>query len=109
MPTRSLIAPFPIAPCPITPHQAAAAASHRPEGFAPSGTAADLSAVDLVIAPLIGRDLDAVELIGRLGRSRFRGRLRVIAPRLADRRMVLGELRALAEPLGIGVDLSDRR
>jgi len=106
MPTRSPIAPSLIAPSRIAPARAALAVPHPPVGFAPAGPVADLSAVDLVIAPLIGQHLDAVELIGRLGRSRFRGRLRVIAPRLADRRMVLGELCALAEPLGIGVELS---
>lgn len=65
----------------------------------------DLSAVDLVIAPLIGLGFDSVELIENLSRAGFRGRLRVTARWLPDGDIVLAELRALADPVGISVSL----
>ncbi|MCU0826494.1 MAG: hypothetical protein MUE52_03610 [Tabrizicola sp.] len=70
-----------------------------------TGAAVDMSGVDLVIAPLIGPDFDAAELIGWLGRASFRGRMRVVTRPLADRSVVLWELRSLAAPFGIALDL----
>jgi hypothetical protein len=67
-----------------------------------------LTGVDLVISPLIGPDFDAFELIERLGRSAFRGRLRIVARLLPDRALVMRELQALADPLGITIELFDQ-
>jgi hypothetical protein len=69
------------------------------------GSTLDLSTVDLVIAPLIGLGFDSVELIESLSRAGFRGRLRVTARWLPDSDIVLAELRALADPVGISVSL----
>lgn len=71
--------------------------------------AADLSAVDQVIAPLFGDGFDAHGLIQLLGQAGFTGRLCVMADPLPNRGMVLRELRAVAGPQGIDVDLRERR
>jgi hypothetical protein len=70
--------------------------------------AADLSSVDQVIAPLFGHGFDAYELIQTLGNAGFSGRLCVRSDRLAHRGLVLRELRDVAEPYGIRVDLCER-
>jgi hypothetical protein len=67
----------------------------------------DLTNVDLVIAPLMGIEFDAVELIERLVRAKFRGRVKFVSKKLPNREMVLGELRALAAHRGIAVDLHE--
>lgn len=67
----------------------------------------DLAEVDLLVVPLVGVGFDAFDLIERLGMTVFMGRIRVVSDRLADRAMVLRELRDLADPLGLTVDLSD--
>ncbi|NJS40409.1 MAG: hypothetical protein HC783_16985 [Rhodobacteraceae bacterium] len=67
----------------------------------------ELAEVDLLVVPLIGVGFDAFDLIERLGMTVFMGRIRVVSDRLADRAMVLRELRDLADPLGLAVDLSD--
>lgn len=67
----------------------------------------DLAEVDLLVVPLIGDGFDAFEVIEYLGSTVFMGRVRVVSDRLADRAMVLRELRDLADPLGLTVDLSD--
>lgn len=65
----------------------------------------ELAEVELVVAPLIGSGFDAFDVIDRLGVTEFRGRLRVIASGLADPALVLRELRAVADPLAIKVEL----
>jgi hypothetical protein len=94
----------------------------QPEGYpepAPTDTehvryadldrmAADLSSIDQVIAPLFGNGFDAYELILVLGNAGFAGRLCVRSGRLAHRGLVLRELREVAEPYGIRVDLRER-
>ena len=70
---------------------------------------ADLADIDLFITPLIGAGFDAFDLIHHLGRAGFNGRLRVIAKRLADRALVLQELRSVADPLGIAVELQEQK
>jgi hypothetical protein len=67
----------------------------------------DLTRVDLVIAPLIGVEIDAVELIEQLGRAKFRGRVQFMSKKLPNREMVLGELRSVATRMGIAVDLRE--
>ena len=67
----------------------------------------DLAEVDLLVVPLVGVGFDAFDLIEQLGMTVFMGRIRVVSDRLADRAMVLRELRDLADPLGLTVDLSD--
>lgn len=67
-----------------------------------------LAEVDLLVIPLTGVGFDAVELIERLGTTVFMGRIRVVSDRLPDRNLVLGELRDVAEPLGLTVELRDR-
>ncbi len=67
----------------------------------------DLADVDLLVVPLIGAGFDAFELLHQLGATVFMGRVRVVSERLPDRPMVLRELRAVADPLGLTVDLID--
>jgi hypothetical protein len=67
----------------------------------------DLADVDLLVIPLIGEGFDAFDLLHQLGATVFMGRVRVVSERLPDRAMVLGELRAVADPLGLTVDLID--
>lgn len=67
----------------------------------------DLAEVDLLVVPLVGVGFDAFDLIEQLGMTVFMGRIRVVSDQLADRAMVLRELRDLADPLGLTVDLSD--
>jgi hypothetical protein len=73
------------------------------------GMASDLSEIDQVIAPLFGKGFDAFELILLLGEAKFRGRLCVMADDLPHRGMILRELRVVADPLGIDVDLRESR
>ena len=67
----------------------------------------DLAEVDLLVVPLFGAGFDACDLITCLGKTAFRGRVRVVSDRLADRAMVLRELQELADPLGLTIELSD--
>jgi hypothetical protein len=67
----------------------------------------DLTNVDLVIAPLIGVEFDAIELIEELARAKFRGRVQFMSTKLPNRQMVLRELRAIAARKGIAVDLRE--
>ncbi|OZA07826.1 MAG: hypothetical protein B7Y02_13350 [Rhodobacterales bacterium 17-64-5] len=69
----------------------------------------DLAEIELVISPLIGAGFDAFDLLHHLGRAGFHGRLRVMSKALADRALVLRELRVVADPLGIAVELQERR
>ncbi|MCU0827854.1 MAG: hypothetical protein MUE52_10700 [Tabrizicola sp.] len=61
--------------------------------------------VELVVAPLFCPEFDALEIIEALGSSGFRGQLRVIAPKLPNRQIVLRELRAYAVRQGISLEL----
>lgn len=64
--------------------------------------------VELVLAPLVFGDCDALEVIETLGTAGYRGRLRVLAPRLPNRQLVQRELRAHAVRQGITLDLSEQ-
>jgi|GEM_PF-1260109 len=86
------------------------------EGFAPDeaasidyrslATAAALPAgVELVIGPLFCTDFDALELIETLGALGYRADVRIVAPKLPSRQMVLRELRAHAARQGMSLKL----
>jgi hypothetical protein len=94
-------------------------ASDLPEGFEAAVNAAfipfsDLpsaltpaEAVDMVVSPLFCADFDVLELLEQLGRSSFRGSLRVLAPKLPNRQLVLRELRSHATRLGIKIEITE--
>jgi hypothetical protein len=70
------------------------------EGALPPG-------LELVVAPLFRNDFDALELIDALGKRDYRGTLRIVAPRLPNRNIVLRELRSHAVRKGITVELTE--
>jgi hypothetical protein len=61
--------------------------------------------LELVVAPLFCREFDALEIIEALGASGYRGQLRIVAPRLPNRQVVLRELRSHAVRQGITLEL----
>lgn len=82
------------------PQDALAVSFARLDDIAPG-----MAEVDLVLAPLVCADCDAIEVIESLGRLGYRGKLRILAPKLPNRQIVLHELRAEALGRGIRVDL----
>jgi len=70
------------------------------EGAMPDG-------LELIVAPLFRNDFDALELIDALGKRDYRGTLRIVAPRLPNRNIVLRELRSHAVRKGITVELTE--
>ena len=62
------------------------------------------SGLQLVIAPLFCPEFDALELIATLGKAGYRGALRIIAPKLPSRQIVLRELRAHAARQGVTLE-----
>lgn len=93
------------------PEAKAAEGSLRPEEFA----SIELDAFDsclplpatleLVVAPLFCKTFDALEIIERLGAQDYRKTLRVVAPKLPNRQIVLRELRSHAARQGITIEL----
>ena len=93
------------------PEAKAAEGSLRPEEFA----SIELEAFDsllplpatleLVVAPLFCKGFDALEIIERLGAQDYRNSLRVVAPKLPNRQVVLRELRSHAARQGITIEL----
>lgn len=65
----------------------------------------DLSDACIVITPLFGDGFDAIDVLDHLEAAKFKGVLRVIAPKLSNYYEVLMELRLLSEPVGIMIDL----
>jgi hypothetical protein len=63
--------------------------------------------LELVIAPLFCEEFDALEVIEALGSKGYRGKLRIVAPKLPNRQIVLRELRAHAVRQGISLELYD--
>jgi hypothetical protein len=61
--------------------------------------------LELVVAPLFCNDFDALEIIETLGTSGYRGLLRVAAPKLPNRQIVLRELRSHAVRQGMTLEL----
>jgi hypothetical protein len=93
------------------PEAKAAEGSLRPEEFA-SIELADLATyvpfpptLELVVAPLFCKSFDALEIIEKLGSNGFRLALRVVAPKLPNRQIVLRELRSHAAKQGITIEL----
>lgn len=62
---------------------------------------------ELVVGPLFCADFDALELIETLGKSGYRGTLRIMAPKLPNRQVVLRELRSHAVRQGITLELAE--
>lgn len=63
------------------------------------------SGLELVVAPLFGQGFDAVELIDLIGAKGYRGNVRIVAPALPNRSIVLRELRTHAVRQGITVEM----
>lgn len=61
--------------------------------------------LELVVAPLFCTDFDALELIEALGSRGYRKVLRVVAPKLPNRQVVLRELRSHAARQGITLEM----
>jgi len=66
------------------------------------------SPLELVVAPLFCDDFDALEIIEILGSVSFRGVLRIAAPKLPNRQIVLRELRSHAVRQGITLELVEQ-
>lgn len=66
------------------------------------------ASLELVVAPLFCSEFDALELIEALGAGGYRGLLRVLAPKLPNRQVVLRELRSYAVRQGITLDLVEQ-
>jgi hypothetical protein len=62
----------------------------------------------LVVVPLFGRNFDALEILEHLATKGFRGTLRVVAPHLPNRQIVLRELRSHAARQGISIELVEQ-
>jgi hypothetical protein len=93
------------------PHARAAEGSLRPEEFASIALSefdAQLplpAGLELIVAPLFCNTFDALEIIERLGAVDYRKTLRVMAPKLPNRQIVLRELRSHASRQGITIEL----
>ena len=93
------------------PEAKAAEGSLRPEEFASINLDALEShfplptGLELVVAPLFCKAFDALEIIERLGAQDYRKTLRVMAPKLPNRQVVLRELRSHAARQGITIEL----
>jgi len=93
------------------PEAKAAEGSLRPDEFASIDLAAfedqlPLPAtLELVVTPLFCMGFDALEIIERLGAQDYRKVLRVVAPKLPNRQVVLRELRSHAARQGITIEL----
>lgn len=61
--------------------------------------------LELVVVPLFCADFDALEVIETLGAAGFRRVLRVVAPKLPNRQIVLRELRSHAVRQGITLEM----
>lgn len=63
--------------------------------------------LELVVAPLFSSDFDALELIDFIGSKGYRGSVRIVAPALPNRSIVLRELRTHAVRKGITIEMVD--
>lgn len=61
--------------------------------------------LEMVVAPLFCDEFDALEIIETLGAAGYRGVLRIAAPKLPNRQIVLRELRTHAVRQGISLDM----
>ena len=93
------------------PDAKAAEGSLRPEEFASITLEAFEDqlplpdALELVVTPLFCKTFDALEIIEKLGAQDYRKVLRVVAPKLPNRQVVLRELRSHAARQGITIEL----
>jgi hypothetical protein len=93
------------------PEARAAEGSLRPEEFASIGLdefEGQLPlpvTLELVVTPLFCKTFDALEIIEKLGAQDYRKTLRVVAPKLPNRQIVLRELRSHAARQGITIEL----
>jgi hypothetical protein len=93
------------------PEAKAADGSLRPEEFASIDLAdfaaftPHLTTLEMAVAPLFCKSFDALEIIEKLGSNGFRKTLRVMAPKLPNRQIVLRELRSHAAKQGITIEL----
>jgi hypothetical protein len=93
------------------PEAKAAEGSLRPEEFASIPLDAFESllplpeTLELVVTPLFCNSFDALEVIEKLGAQDYRKTLRVVAPKLPNRQVVLRELRSHAARQGITIEL----
>ena len=65
------------------------------------------ASLELIVVPLFCNDFDALEIIETLGAAGYRGQLRVMAPKLPNRQIVLRELRAHAVRQGITLEIME--
>jgi hypothetical protein len=63
------------------------------------------ASLELVVAPLFCDEFDALEIIETLGARGYRGVLRIAAPKLPNRQIVLRELRSHAVRQGLTLEL----
>lgn len=63
------------------------------------------SELELIVAPLFCAEFDALEIIEELGSRGYRNALRIVAPKLPNRQIVLRELRTHAVRQGITLDI----
>jgi hypothetical protein len=61
--------------------------------------------LELVVAPLFCDEFDALEIIEVLGGQGYRGMLRIAAPKLPNRAIVLRELRSHAAKQGMTLEI----
>ncbi|MDM7930871.1 hypothetical protein [Tabrizicola sp.] len=66
---------------------------------------AQLAGLELVVVPLFCDAFDALEIIELLGAQGYRGLLRIAAPKLPNRAIVLRELRSHAAKQGMTLEL----
>ena len=66
-----------------------------------------LIAPEVILAPLISRDFDALDLLDRLCDLQYQGRVRFHASKLPNLQIVLRELRSVAQPNGMFIELLD--
>ena len=64
--------------------------------------------LELIVAPLFCPEFDALEIIETLGAGGYRGTLRVMAPKLPNRQVVLRELRSHAVRQGITLEMVEQ-
>lgn len=66
------------------------------------------SSLELLVVPLFCDQFDALEIIETLGSAGYRGLLRVMAPKLPNRQIVLRELRSHAVRQGITLEMMEQ-
>jgi hypothetical protein len=102
---RCLVVGIPAAVFPegsVKPDEAASVRFSELAGYSPLP-----ASLELVVAPLFCTEFDALELVESLGTGGYRGILRIVAPKLPNRQVVLRELRSHAAKQGITLEMMD--